>query len=503
MQRLLRPRLRWAAAFGAAVVGVALLNVGVYYLVMRGDPAFFFKPASYHSLYYPEDFPAIVGFEKLGNARIEVELSRSFSSRWTVRPDEGGLYESEGRNPVVLALPGIHWYEIATAGGAAPFSFRVRLQFVPSEEYRAAGLTLDDQFVMMESNIPACRFESYPLSSFVPNLASLSAEDRDTLDGALAEADLSPNDDSRTKVRKIGKLLLDQLGTARGCPSDVLQKATPMQAYRLAIQGESSIWCSHFASIYRLMATAAGMPTRLVIVTGWLDDVALSGHTFTETYLPETREWAIVDVYSGKLLITSQEGRPLNASQLLHVHQLGVLDGLRADVYDHGDVRTVAYAQVAAPERVFFTRDCFMTYPRNPVLPAAAARVLPLRVAKLAERLLNRTPTSAGNVANYKYYLVMVLFGVELAFLAGLGLMVIVPHHVKKALRRRRPQPVDTAPPNGEILAFKLDAARSGKAIHRRRGAQEPASGEAILAGEPAEARRRPIRSKTPRRKAA
>jgi hypothetical protein len=84
-----------------------------------------------------------------------------------------------------------------------------------------------------------------------------------------------------------------------------------------ALAGRSEVFCANQVEIFAVLATAAGVPTRIVDVAGRLRDLDLGAHAFNECYLADRGQWAYVDLQLDLALPESADGRALNGIDLL------------------------------------------------------------------------------------------------------------------------------------------------------------------------------------------
>lgn len=400
---------------GAAFV--VLTAVNLYYMLVKG--AYRYRPVSRDTLTDVSETPRVVGHRVVSRGVLELQLTDTKGATgWAVTPDDGLPYETETTYPQVRMLDRKHTYEVRSKDTGEPgeVSFTFTIDYCPTEVYAAAGQTHpDDNYHISDISIPVWRNETHSLDAWCGwDL------DRDELaQAAELVSDVRQEGMSTLAlIDALGKRLLDKLDDKRGIPTDAIQQATPLETYRMALEGQSGIWCSNFASIYYLFANAVGIRTRKVSVGGMLGIVKYSGHGFCESYIPEQDRWANVDINSRMFAITDRDGQVMNTIDLSEVLQANSID-LQASVYRDGEIRKVPYKDVCGPHRTYFTEDCLTFY-----------RLPDVHRGKL-KRYLNRPTTLVHSnhdlPTDYTQRMVLVwLWGISLVgVIASLGTWIV------------------------------------------------------------------------------
>ena len=165
---------------------------------------------------------------------------------------------------------------------------------------------------------------------------------REILAGYLLQANLLATDTTEQRISKLSKFILDRLDDTRGTPDDSWYEETEFDQFQQVWNKElSGIHCTQFRHVFASLANEAGIPTRVVHsgVTVGPDtrfrDWSVSGHTFSESYIAETGDWAIVDLHTGFILIRDADGRFLNTIDLYDImmgHRQG--DDFELAAYD-------------------------------------------------------------------------------------------------------------------------------------------------------------------------
>jgi hypothetical protein len=343
-----------------SIVFVAMTVVNLYYMLVKGT--YPYRPVSRDTITDVSETPRVVGHRIVTRGVLELQLTDTKgATSWTVTPDEGDPYETETAFPQVKMLNREHTFGVVSKNGAGPgkVAFTFTVDYCPTEVYAAAGQTHpDDNYFISKISIPVWPNETHSLDAW----CGWDLKPEELAEAARLVADVKQEGMSTLElIDALGKRLLDNLDDKRGIPTDAIQQATPLETYRMALEGESGIWCSNFMSIYYLFSNAIGIRTRQVSVGGMIGIVKYSGHGFCESYIPEQDRWANVDINSRMFAITDRDGQVLNTIDLSEVLQANSID-LQVSVYRDGEIQAVPYADVCQPHRYYFTENCYTFY---------------------------------------------------------------------------------------------------------------------------------------------
>jgi hypothetical protein len=144
----------------------------------------------------------------------------------------------------------------------------------------------------------------------------------------LEQANLLPSDSTEHKILKLSKVILDRLDDTRGTPDRSWYQVGEFQQFQQIWNKElSGIYCTQFRHVYTSLANEAGIPTRVIhsrVTTGQKTrqmkrGPGVSDHNFSESYIAETGDWALVDLDSKVVLIRDDHGQFVNTIDLYDI----------------------------------------------------------------------------------------------------------------------------------------------------------------------------------------
>lgn len=403
------------------LVPVALLLVTNFYVSLdkkinlKKHPYYKGYSASYNDLYSHSGMHAVsnLKIQRKGEVRIELSPTPSGDNVWVVNDDNNASYKIRGEHPILKLHEGTWNYKVeCKTKEVLGRGFDIRIQY--QENLGNAG-----HYHVISSSIPVGVYKNYQIEEFVDyktNRNNTIARDIEEVGKILYnELNVSEGDTTEEKISKIGGFLLENLDNKRGAPSDSMSSLTPFGSYANAINGRSRVWCVNFADIYAFFANSAGIPTRIVTVTGKLGDVILSGHTFNESFIKETGQWAFVDLTSSKLLVKNKSGDFKNTLELFYINQIGGHDSLNALVFKNQRISKVPYSAVNQSEEFYFSRDATFTFKtRKPEL-----KFLPESISKYIRTVLYPDFIySLHGAANTNYHTRKIVFSINIILLA-------------------------------------------------------------------------------------
>jgi hypothetical protein len=183
---------------------------------------------------------------------------------------------------------------------------------------------------------------------------------------ALLPPEATSGGSTRARVEALGSFLLARLEDARGEPSQAMEALPPLEQYRAALAGRGEVHCTNVAAIYAFFATAAGLPTRVVVARGGPDGhLGAAGHTVAETWSAEAGRWGMVDLQTRRLWVVDSSGAPRSTADLLRATAAGAPPALTVHGWTvAGGVRALPYAEARAAELEYFGPGTTLVYPR-------------------------------------------------------------------------------------------------------------------------------------------
>ena len=212
--------------------------------------------------------------------------------------------------------------------------------FYPTEEYQKKGLSWSDNFYTPTSEISFSLKKPYAIDEWV----GISEDDPELIEAKKILGDRIDKTVSPLKQsEQIFNFVMNEMATANGTPSDEVQSASPLETYKLFIDGKGQGWCENKALVYYLFANASGIKTRLVDRAGKFGPLKLTGHYFCESWIPEYAKWVYIDPQLKNANILNRDGIPMHTVDLKKLVDLNALYGTTATVYD---IETGALIQI-------------------------------------------------------------------------------------------------------------------------------------------------------------
>lgn len=140
---------------------------------------------------------------------------------------------------------------------------------------------------------------------------------------------------------------------------------TACQIYNAAVEGKTNMTCNEYSEVYYLFANLAGVQSRRVGVVGFGSSdgvVKISGHHFDESYIPEQKKWAFVDITSNKAYVLNDSNEVLNTFEILMANVATDYSGLRAVSLSGDSTIVVPYFDIRQNEAYYFDTDCLVQY---------------------------------------------------------------------------------------------------------------------------------------------
>lgn len=338
------------ASLALATLAAATANIWIAKHRMEG---YAFKYTGYVSIYHPAEIPTITGFGAVTSDRVEVAFSAP-GKRWRTSSDDALGPTQGGRGIAVEIGPGLESYELEVWEESDPpgRSRRIDIGAPPEPLFSTAD------FAVGEFEQHSWRDQTYHVEQYPEEHVARVRE-------LLEPAGILSTDTTLTRLEKLWKLLRPRLAARSGTPPPWLRTRSAFGQYEAMMSGEACGYCSHFAVIYSLFGTVAGIPLRNVDSGGDVDGVSLSAHAFNEVYIPELQQWVYSDMNLGIAYVRDAvSGRYMNTVQLIRSHEAGAVGGLVATVLRDGELVEVPYFEVGALVRVFLNPNASFLFQR-------------------------------------------------------------------------------------------------------------------------------------------
>lgn len=363
------------------ILSIILVFSGIVniWIFMNKQNGYLYSHTDYARLYLPAETPAISGFKVTGRGKLEIRISPVQADGWQIAIDDGKKYEFTGKAPILQLQEGVHEYKLISYDKL--FSFSCKIDFFSSEAYQQIGYASPDSCHIISSSIPVACFRRYPVSYFAYNESHYSSEEINEGKKILKDqAGICTEDSTEEKIFKIGTFLINKLESGKTNLEDEIKVLSPLQQYKRIAEGRSGFWCTNVAVIYTFFAVCADIPTRLVALSGMVNDVKLSGHIFTESFFNEKKQWVFIDVNSQCLFIKNNHGYLLNTLDIFDLTRTGMDHELRAKIVQKDKVVDVPYSEIISSISYYFSPSAvcvyYLPYKDNYSLPAKIKRYI-------------------------------------------------------------------------------------------------------------------------------
>ena len=320
-----------------SILFIVLLIANVWHFLVRENEASFY-PTSYATLYYPSDIPTIHEWKKIANGQLQVKISWTKKvDGWQILTDGMNAQTSDGndaRFKVVDDEGKYHTYTLVPLPeGIAP-EIKLTMRFFSEEFYAERGLQHSDVYII-STNFPCGKFKQYPVAHWIDDYNYVGKDNLAKADRIIHD-EIGIQDDEPTfsKMEKLTRYLRITLKDARGVPKDDFRWMNPWLIYQEMIAGTGKGWCTQHGQIWVFFANRAGIQTRLLLGARTQDnEFVYSGHTWSESFIPEQNRWAFVDLSQSHIYITDKKGQVLNTAELFHLNQHDAFDSTSIRIY--------------------------------------------------------------------------------------------------------------------------------------------------------------------------
>ena len=310
------------------------------------------KPENLKTLYLIKDSPTIQHFELKDNLLHITTLQSDIPSTTSIHLKEG-----------------FHKYPLnLKKSSAIPLAFQesISLSYTPKSTYEIASNSSSNQCQIIQSSIPIYNGKIYSLADWTDGY--FSKDSKTSIKEAKQRLNhLHINDLPHTlkKIEVLTSFLVSELKSSFGTPSDKMEDLSGLETFEAALKKESSVWCSNLAKIYVAYANLANIPSRIVYSAGSISNLSLSGHAFCESYIPEQKKWALVDLSSQISYITNNDGIVQNSYEILNHFALNTINHLSAMHINDSSLNRVEqtpYKKVYSSHKNYFVKDAHLIY---------------------------------------------------------------------------------------------------------------------------------------------
>ena len=319
------------------ILFVVSLVANIWHFLVREKEASFY-PSTYATLYYPLDIPTVREWKRIDREQLQLKIAwTKKAEQWKIVTDQTDVQISDGHNPIVTAFDDagqLHNYTLTPLPEGFGPDIKLTIRFYSKEFYAEHGLQHSDVYII-RANVPCGKFKQYPISHWIDDYNYVGKEDLAKADRIIRD-EMGIRDDEPTfsKMEKLTRYLRIKLKDARGVPKDDFRWMNPWLIYQDMINGDGKGWCTQHGQIYTFFANRAGVKTRFMLGARTQDNIFVySGHTWSESFIPEQNRWAFVDLSHSHIYITDKKEQVLNTAELFHLNQHDAFDSTFARIY--------------------------------------------------------------------------------------------------------------------------------------------------------------------------
>ncbi|MEI8190811.1 MAG: transglutaminase domain-containing protein, partial [candidate division NC10 bacterium] len=221
-----------------------------------------------------------------------------------------------------------------SASGVTSKDYHINVNYYPKELYAAAGQTAPGYVIVQKTDMPIIMSR---VADWIPDQPTLEDVAFATAKwGKVVEGATPPLE----KARRLARVLMDELKTHRGTPSDKME-APPFEQYRRLMSGADRAWCSNLADIFVHACNALGVPARAMkLIRYWskgaaFDLLMAEGHSTTEIFAADLNKWIWIDLTFQMTGMELPGQGPIHMAELVRaLNDPDRAGGLMAIVYD-------------------------------------------------------------------------------------------------------------------------------------------------------------------------
>ncbi|MBI2729994.1 MAG: hypothetical protein HYX40_04455 [Sphingobacteriales bacterium] len=292
-----------------------LTAANIYIYVNRNNGYEYVKQSSYADL-YPNISKGIRSISIEKNNDVVIDLKGYNAAKWSVRCNDA-VITNELSLPLRFALKEkINRYLLIPIDSSnAPVT--IDLDYSPAALYKANSSSIATNYEIRYCSVPFISNDSFSVNKWRDELEYIEATEQSIVKKIITDSlHLKENDSTAVKIKIIGSYIFNAIKNNMGVPADSLKNYSVYQQFSLAKEGRANIWCGNITDIFHLFATNAGMVCRKIGISGNKDAFRLGDHSLNECYIPETGEWAYIDITQNILLLKDSKGRYLNTADL-------------------------------------------------------------------------------------------------------------------------------------------------------------------------------------------
>jgi hypothetical protein len=343
-----------------------LLFIANLIIYMNRDKGFEYIQQSAYQDLYPNINKGIstVTVEKDSVAIINLK-GYPVDTRWDIACNDE-VAEKNQTLPLHFSLKqSVNRYTLAANDTGIP-PINIDIDYSPAEIYKKNGSSIATNYEIRFCSVPFVAADSTLVNKWKDPMQYVDTAELNAVKQILTDSlHLKATDSTINKIKTIGSYIYQSVKESMGVPPDSLAQYSVYKQFCLTKNREVKIWCGNISDIFHLFATAAGIVSRNIGITGNKELFNTGLHALNECYLPETGEWAYNDITQNILFLTDTAGKILNAVDLYQLKKLNQTGNII--LYSSGD-SAVVKGNYSDPDKkyVWAENEILFPHPYNP-----------------------------------------------------------------------------------------------------------------------------------------
>ena len=289
------------------------------YIFFNRDDFAYLKQSSYAELYPVTGNPSVKKIVREGDSTLRVipVLTATMPLNWVIIMDGTGIDTINAVDPVIKLSSGVHEYKLYTTG--LPDTISIKAEYESAQTVKNIGKGTTSLITIYKSDFPDVTVAS-AIDKWKDDEIPVSKEEAAIIQSILKDsAGILSIDNTVVKIKKVGQYISSRLFGCDGFPGKGLNGLSVLEQYKAAFNGQK-LWCGNYAQIINLFSRAAGIKTRMVMISRDYGNITGNVHVFNEYYIPEQKNWATTDFLFNSISFLDGAGKLLNAVELKNIN---------------------------------------------------------------------------------------------------------------------------------------------------------------------------------------